>query len=138
MTSGLFPVPLKDTVIAGQADEEKTTMPIKGTGVQPLHATFTNNNGTITLTPGLDAGVFVNGKAITEATVLKHPDRLRLAADNYYRFIDPQVQASMTPDEVEEEDTKYDWHYIKEEAMAQLLKLFEKDDQDAAEAANRL
>jgi hypothetical protein len=139
MTSGLFPAAVPDgqTITAGQKDE-KVDIKLRGTGVCPFHCSFTNADGQVTLkkTDG-KAAVSVNGEVISENRVLNHNDRVRLAAENYYRFIDPLALDQLTPDEIEADDTKYTFEWIKEEAMSTLLKQFEQEDQNLADVQER-
>ena len=140
MTSGLFPIPLtlnNTPIIAGQADQANVTIALKGTKVEPIHCTFEINKAEeVYLIPSsTKAIIFINGQAITTKTQLKHNDRLRLASDNYYRFIDPKI--SLSAEQIELDDELYTYEYIKEEAMSELLKSFEQDDVDAIEATKR-
>ena len=81
------------------------------------HCVFENKNNVVTLKINTDAGgqAMVNGKVLSEPAVLVHNDRVRLAENNYFRYIDPEVFNTLSVDVQQEDDTKYDFAFLKEE-----------------------
>jgi hypothetical protein len=51
---------------------------------------------------------------------LEHNDRIRLAENNYYRFIDPAVTKTKPDDDNQADDAKYDYTFLREEALKEL------------------
>lgn len=143
LTSGLYPTALPEgETVAGKAAEAQ--LKLRGTGVRPTHAVFTNVKGKVTIVPQPKAVSMCNGVALKQSRVLKNNDRLRFAQDNYYRFIDPAVNDQLTEEERESNEVKtlsaslrhfssahthevlfwqvkYSFQFMKEEAMQLLM-----------------
>ena len=140
MTSGMFlsAIPAEGELVAGQGDEAETGLALRGTGVQPKHCTFSDADGKYTCTPTPGSQVFINGEACEGPTTIVHNDRLRLATQNFFRFISPVELKNMTPDQIEADDEKYTFDFVKQESMKSLLAEFEQEDLQKQERDRKL
>lgn len=133
MTSGLVPtaLPKNMRITAGPSDSQEKIYEcgLRGTGVKNDHCIFNNQSDKVTLIPNMQSGAqcMVNGKVIEKPCPLNHNDRVRLAENNYFRFIDPAVLNNMPLAERQADDTKYDYEFMKEEAMKELVAAFQMD-----------
>jgi hypothetical protein len=75
----------------------------------------------------------LNGKLIDGTATLEHNDRIRLAENNYFRFIDSAITKLKSDDDNQEDDSKYDYTFLREEALKTLVSNFQIA--DAAEEA---
>ncbi|XP_065792405.1 kinesin-like protein KIF14 [Muntiacus reevesi] len=71
---------------------------LSGVLIADDHCTITNSAGTVSIIPAGEAKSYVNGKLISEPTVLHHGDRVILGGDHYFRFNHPmEVQKGEQP-----------------------------------------
>lgn len=71
---------------------------LSGVLIADDHCTITNSDGTVSIIPAGEAKTYVNGKLISEPTVLHHGDRVILGGDHYFRFNHPvEVQKREQP-----------------------------------------
>uniref|UniRef100_A0A8C6AL82 Kinesin-like protein n=1 Tax=Monodon monoceros TaxID=40151 RepID=A0A8C6AL82_MONMO len=70
---------------AGQAASNAITL--QGLGISDKHASFTNSDGKVTVTPHGKCKVIVNGVSITTKTKLQHLDRIILGSNSAYLYI---------------------------------------------------
>ncbi|KAB0377462.1 hypothetical protein FD755_011906 [Muntiacus reevesi] len=71
---------------------------LSGVLIADDHCTITNSAGTVSIIPAGEAKSYVNGKLISEPTVLHHGDRVILGGDHYFRFNHPmEVQKGERP-----------------------------------------
>ncbi|XP_019514564.1 PREDICTED: kinesin-like protein KIF28P [Hipposideros armiger] len=70
---------------AGQA--ASNTITLQGLGISDKHASFTNLDGKVSVTPHSKCKVVVNGVPITTRTRLQHLDRLILGSNSAYLYI---------------------------------------------------
>ncbi|XP_057386154.1 kinesin-like protein KIF28P [Balaenoptera acutorostrata] len=70
---------------AGQAASNAITL--QGLGISDKHASFTNSDGKVTVTPHGKCKVIVNGVPITTKTKLQHLDRIILGSNSAYLYI---------------------------------------------------
>ncbi|XP_010829379.1 PREDICTED: kinesin-like protein KIF14 [Bison bison bison] len=71
---------------------------LSGVLIADDHCTITNSSGTVSIVPAGEAKTYVNGKLISELTVLHHGDRVILGGDHYFRFNHPmEVQKGEQP-----------------------------------------
>ncbi|XP_068841900.1 kinesin-like protein KIF14 [Capricornis sumatraensis] len=71
---------------------------LSGVLIADDHCTITNSDGTVSIIPAGEAKTYVNGKLISELTVLHHGDRVILGGDHYFRFNHPmEVQKGEQP-----------------------------------------
>uniref|UniRef100_A0A8C6CVH8 Kinesin-like protein KIF14 n=1 Tax=Moschus moschiferus TaxID=68415 RepID=A0A8C6CVH8_MOSMO len=71
---------------------------LSGVLIADDHCTITNSHGTVSIVPAGEAKTYVNGKLISEPTVLHHGDRVILGGDHYFRFNHPmEVQKREQP-----------------------------------------
>eukprot|EP00462_Mataza_sp_D1_P019536 CAMPEP_0175133070 /NCGR_PEP_ID=MMETSP0087-20121206/7435_1 /TAXON_ID=136419 /ORGANISM="Unknown Unknown, Strain D1" /LENGTH=1151 /DNA_ID=CAMNT_0016415513 /DNA_START=140 /DNA_END=3595 /DNA_ORIENTATION=+ len=133
MTSGLVPtaLPRDQRITAGPSDSTEKTYEcgLRGTGVKNDHCVFNNQSDKVTLIPNSAVGaqVMVNGSVLEKPTLLKHNDRVRIAENNYFRFIDPAVLKTIPLEERQADDTKYDYEFMQKEAMSSLVAAFQMD-----------
>ncbi|XP_077659063.1 kinesin-like protein KIF28P [Urocitellus parryii] len=71
--------------VAGQAASNAITL--QGLGISDEHASFTNVDGKVTVTPHRKCKVVVNGVPITSRTKLQHLDRIILGSNSAYLYI---------------------------------------------------
>lgn len=63
-----------------------------GPTLEPHHAVIANIEGVVTVTPNSQvAECYVEGKRITETTVLQHGKVVRFGHHHAFRFFDPAV-----------------------------------------------
>ncbi|KAM5237704.1 LOW QUALITY PROTEIN: kinesin-like protein KIF28P [Ctenodactylus gundi] len=78
---------------AGQAASNGITL--QGLGISDKHASFTNLDGKVTVTPYSKCKVVVNGVPITTRTKLQHLDRIILGSNSAYLYVGfPSEQGS--------------------------------------------
>ncbi|XP_043779901.1 kinesin-like protein KIF14 [Cervus elaphus] len=71
---------------------------LSGVLIADDHCTITNSAGTVSIVPAGEAKSYINGKLISEPTVLHHGDRVILGGDHYFRFNHPmEVQKGERP-----------------------------------------
>ncbi|ELK19092.1 Kinesin-like protein KIF14 [Pteropus alecto] len=71
---------------------------LSGVLVAEDHCTIRNFDGTVSVVPVRDAKTYVNGRHISEPTVLHHGDRLVLGGEHYFRFNHPaEVKSGKRP-----------------------------------------
>nr|XP_036860608.1 kinesin-like protein KIF14 [Manis javanica] len=71
---------------------------LSGVLIADDHCTIRHFDGTVSVIPVGEAKTYVNGKHISEPTVLHHGDRLILGGDHYFRFNHPvEVQKGKRP-----------------------------------------
>ncbi|XP_047375905.1 kinesin-like protein KIF28P [Sciurus carolinensis] len=71
--------------VAGRAASNAITL--QGLGISDKHASFTNVDGKVTVTPHSKCKVIVNGVPITSRTKLQHLDRVILGSNSAYLYI---------------------------------------------------
>lgn len=76
------------------------------------HATFTNADGKVTLTPRDMCKVVVNGVPITGKTKLQHLDRVILGSNSAYLYVGPPAERT------EEDLSRYDYDFFQSELAA--------------------
>lgn len=139
MTSGLVPTALPDgkSVVAGMPGEG-VTMVLRGIGVRAKHCVFTTKGDQCTLTPSDEkAQCMVNGKIVTKAQTCVHNDRIRLAENNYFRFLNPKALKALSPEAIAADDEKYTYDFLREEALRELVSGFQQAE-SAEEQKRRL
>ncbi|XP_074164818.1 kinesin-like protein KIF14 isoform X1 [Sminthopsis crassicaudata] len=62
---------------------------LSGVLIADDHCIIKNFDGTVSIIPLGDAKTYVNGKHISESTILHHGDRVILGGDHYFRFNHP-------------------------------------------------
>ncbi|XP_043855977.1 kinesin-like protein KIF14 [Dromiciops gliroides] len=62
---------------------------LSGVLIADDHCIIENFDGTVSIIPLGDAKTYVNGKHISESTILHHGDRVILGGDHYFRFNHP-------------------------------------------------
>ncbi|XP_036133656.1 kinesin-like protein KIF28P [Molossus molossus] len=81
---------LKYSIQAGSCDAGRAAsnaIPLQGLGISDKHASFTNLDGKVTVTPHSKCKVVVNGVPITTKTKLQHLDRIILGSNSAYLYI---------------------------------------------------
>ncbi|KAH0622546.1 hypothetical protein JD844_024940 [Phrynosoma platyrhinos] len=76
------------------------------------HATFTNADGKVTITPRDKCKVIVNGVPVVLKTKLQHLDRIILGSNSAYLYIGPPT------DRTSEELSRYDYDFVQSELAA--------------------
>ncbi|XP_062981482.1 kinesin-like protein KIF28 [Elgaria multicarinata webbii] len=85
---------------------------LRGLGILDKHATFTNSNGKVSITPREKCKVIVNGVPIAVKTKLQHLDRIILGSNNAYLYIGPPT------DRTNEDQSRYDYDFVQSELAA--------------------
>uniref|UniRef100_A0A8C3VT90 Kinesin-like protein n=1 Tax=Catagonus wagneri TaxID=51154 RepID=A0A8C3VT90_9CETA len=81
---------LKHFIQAGSCDAGQAAsnaIILRGLGISDKHASFTNLDGKVTVTPHGQCRVIVNGVPITTKTKLQHLDRIILGSSNAYLYV---------------------------------------------------
>ncbi|XP_072588906.1 kinesin-like protein KIF28P [Vulpes vulpes] len=81
---------LKYFIQAGSCDAGRAAsnaIPLLGLGISDKHASFTNLDGKVTVTPHSKCKVVVNGVPIATTTKLQHLDRVILGSSSAYLYI---------------------------------------------------
>ncbi|XP_062427370.1 kinesin-like protein KIF28P [Rhea pennata] len=85
---------------------------LRGLGILDKHATFTNADGKVTLTPGDKCKVTVNGVPITGKTKLQHLDRVILGSNSAFLYVGPPAERT------DEDMSRYDYDFFQSELAA--------------------
>nr|XP_016853085.1 PREDICTED: kinesin-like protein KIF28P [Anolis carolinensis] len=85
---------------------------LRGLGILDKHATFSNADGKVTITPQDKCKVIVNGVPIVVKTKLQHLDRIILGSNNAYLYIGPPT------DRTREDLSRYDYDFVQSELAA--------------------
>ncbi|NWY07388.1 KIF28 protein, partial [Nothoprocta ornata] len=85
---------------------------LRGFGILDKHATFTNADGEVTLTPGHKCKAAVNGVPITGKTKLQHLDRVILGSSSAFLYIGPPAERT------DEDLSRYDYDFFQSELAA--------------------
>ncbi|XP_074844513.1 kinesin-like protein KIF28 [Carettochelys insculpta] len=94
----------------GQSASNAITL--KGLGILDKHATFTNTNGKVTITPWEKCKVVVNGVPISAKTKLQHLDRIILGSNSAYLYI------GFPAERTDEDMIRYDYDFFQSELAA--------------------
>ncbi|XP_054550939.1 kinesin-like protein KIF28P [Talpa occidentalis] len=95
---------------AGQASSNAITL--QGLGISDKHASFTNSDGKVTVTPHSKCRVAVNGVPITTTTKLQHLDRIILGPSSAYLYVGfPSERGS-------EDLSRFDYDFFQQERAA--------------------
>uniref|UniRef100_A0A8B9EDY3 Kinesin-like protein 6 n=1 Tax=Anser cygnoides TaxID=8845 RepID=A0A8B9EDY3_ANSCY len=106
---------LKHFIQDGTCDVGQSTsnaIILRGLGILDKHATFTNADGKVTLTPRDMCKVVVNGVPITGKTKLQHLDRVILGSNSAYLYVGPPAERT------EEDLSRYDYDFFQSELAA--------------------
>ncbi|KAH1173678.1 hypothetical protein KIL84_017517, partial [Mauremys mutica] len=85
---------------------------VKGLGILDKHATFTNTDGKVTITPREKCKVVVNGVPITMKTKLQHLDRVILGSNSAYLYV------GFPAERTNEDLIRYDYDFFQSELAA--------------------
>ncbi|XP_067411375.1 kinesin-like protein KIF28 [Emydura macquarii macquarii] len=94
----------------GQSASNAITL--RGLGILDKHATFTNTNGKVTITPWEKCKVVVNGVPITGKTKLQHLDRVILGSNSAYLYV------GFPAERTNEDLIRYDYDFFQSELAA--------------------
>ncbi|KFV87338.1 Kinesin-like KLP6, partial [Struthio camelus australis] len=97
---------------------------LRGLGILDKHATFTNADGKVTLTPHDKCKAIVNGAPITGKTKLQHLDRVILGSNSAFLYVGPPAERT------DEDLSRYDYDFFQSELAA--AEGFSVDDLGAA------
>ncbi|KAI9255314.1 hypothetical protein BY458DRAFT_520451 [Sporodiniella umbellata] len=108
------------TKLGRMQSEVEADIRLSGPNIQDEHCTFENHAGTVTLHPGPDSIVMVNGARVTESCALKSGYRIILGFYHIFRFNHPE-EVRKTRDLNREEAVApaevIDWSYARREAV---------------------
>jgi len=79
----------KTTIGRKTQDGHKPDITLSGLNIAKNHAMVTNENSTVTISPGENARTFVNGDLVTSPVALHHGDRVIVGNNFVFRFVDP-------------------------------------------------
>ncbi|XP_045715329.1 kinesin-like protein KIF28P [Phyllostomus hastatus] len=106
---------LKYFIQAGSCDAGRAAsnaITLQGLGISDKHASFTNLDGKVTVTPHSKCKVVVNGVPITAKTKLQHLDRVIFGSNSAYLYVGP-------PSERGGEDvSRFDYDFFQLERAA--------------------
>ncbi|XP_038249894.1 kinesin-like protein KIF28P [Dermochelys coriacea] len=94
----------------GQSASNAITL--KGLGILDKHATFTNTEGKVTVTPREKCKIVVNGVPITMKTKLQHLDRVILGSNSAYLYV------GFPAERTNEDLIRYDYDFFQSELAA--------------------
>uniref|UniRef100_A0A8B9S5M1 Kinesin-like protein n=1 Tax=Apteryx owenii TaxID=8824 RepID=A0A8B9S5M1_APTOW len=106
---------LKHFIQDGSCDVGQSTsnaIILRGLGILDKHATFTNADGKVTLTPGDKCKAFVNGVLITGKTKLQHLDRVILGSNSAFLYV------GLPAERTDEDLSRYDYDFFQSELAA--------------------
>ncbi|XP_067150668.1 kinesin-like protein KIF28 [Apteryx mantelli] len=106
---------LKHFIQNGSCDVGQSTsnaIILRGLGILDKHATFTNADGKVTLTPGDKCKAFVNGVLITGKTKLQHLDRVILGSNSAFLYV------GLPAERTDEDLSRYDYDFFQSELAA--------------------
>ncbi|KAK3563580.1 hypothetical protein QTP86_030937, partial [Hemibagrus guttatus] len=96
----------------GSVDTSPRAISIRGLGIQERHATFSNQQRRVTITPVSGSKVTVNGAAISQTTELQHLDRVILGSNCTFLFM------GFPSERVGDDWSRYDYDYFQSELAA--------------------
>ncbi|XP_053769371.1 kinesin-like protein KIF14 isoform X3 [Desmodus rotundus] len=86
------------TTVGKRGPASSPDIQLSGVLVAEDHCTIRHVSGTVSLVPVGEAKTYVNGRLVSEPTVLHHGDRVVLGGDHYFRFSHPaEVRAGKRP-----------------------------------------
>ncbi|CAG0884871.1 unnamed protein product [Cyprideis torosa] len=90
---------IKDGVthIGSLSAQEAQDIQLCGSHILPQHCTFLNVDGSVWLEPNENALCFVNGRAVTDKTLLRHGSRVILGKNHVFRFNHPEQGGGRSP-----------------------------------------
>ncbi|KAL7644298.1 UNVERIFIED_CONTAM: hypothetical protein RMT77_005125 [Armadillidium vulgare] len=92
-----------------------------GNHIKPEHCRFENHEGIVTLHPAKDALCFVNGREVTELTILKTGSRVILGKNHVFRFNHPEQvrerRGTKSPAETPGSGEPADWQFAQFELL---------------------
>ncbi|RXG56764.1 Kinesin-like protein, partial [Armadillidium vulgare] len=92
-----------------------------GNHIMPEHCRFENHEGIVTLHPAKDALCFVNGREVTEPTILKTGSRVILGKNHVFRFNHPEQarerRGPKSPAETPGSGEPADWQFAQVELL---------------------
>ncbi|KAL6040750.1 hypothetical protein STEG23_017515, partial [Scotinomys teguina] len=107
---------------------------LSGVLIADDHCTIRNFGGAVSIIPAGEAKTYVNGRHISEPTVLHHGDRVILGGDHYFRFNHPvEVQKGITPSSRQTltSDGPKDFEFAKNELLMAQRSQLEAEIKDA-------
>lgn len=117
MTSGLYPFALNDgAVLNGSLKGKGGNLALRGAGVTNNMVTVANAGGKVTVTCN-EGSVMVNGDKVEGSVEIHHNDRILIAENNFFRYVDPAVRAQKSEDEQVADDVKFSYEFLKEESQ---------------------
>ncbi|NXF04909.1 KIF14 protein, partial [Smithornis capensis] len=94
----LYMIKEGETTVGRCAPNSKHDIQLSGVLIADDHCVIKNTVGKVLIIPLGEAKTYVNGKCISDPTVLHHGDRVILGGDHYFRFNHPaEVQKVKTP-----------------------------------------
>ncbi|NWR28225.1 KIF14 protein, partial [Tachuris rubrigastra] len=94
----LYMIKEGETTVGRCTPNSKHDIQLSGVLIADDHCVIKNALGQVSIFPLREAKTYVNGKCISDPTVLHHGDRVILGGDHYFRFNHPaEVQKVKTP-----------------------------------------
>ncbi|NXC32672.1 KIF14 protein, partial [Campylorhamphus procurvoides] len=94
----LYMIKEGETTVGRCTPNSKHDIQLSGVLIADDHCVIKNAVGTVSIIPLREAKTYVNGKCISDPTVLHHGDRVILGGDHYFRFNHPaEVQKVKAP-----------------------------------------
>ncbi|NXF82882.1 KIF14 protein, partial [Sclerurus mexicanus] len=94
----LYMIKEGETTVGRCTPNSEHDIQLSGVLIADDHCIIKNAVGTVSIIPLREAKTYVNGKCISDPTVLHHGDRVILGGDHYFRFNHPaEVQKVKTP-----------------------------------------
>ncbi|NWY76908.1 KIF14 protein, partial [Erithacus rubecula] len=94
----LYMIKEGETTVGRCTQNSKHDIQLSGVLIADDHCVIKNTVGQVSIIPLRDAKTYVNGKCISDPTILHHGDRVILGGDHYFRFNHPaEVQKVKIP-----------------------------------------
>ncbi|XP_043346811.1 kinesin-like protein KIF14 isoform X2 [Dermochelys coriacea] len=104
---------------------------LSGVLIADDHCVIKNVDGRVSITPLGEAKTYVNGKHISELTVMRHGDRLILGGDHYFRFNHPVEVQKVKSGTTLSCDGPKDFEFAKNELLVAQRSQLESEIQEA-------
>ncbi|CAI4224627.1 unnamed protein product [Auanema sp. JU1783] len=105
------------TKVGNPETDRRPDILLSGEAILTHHCDFINEDGCVNLVPKKNAACYVNGRPITEATVLHTGSRVILGKHHVFRYNDPQEARQSRYNLSSLADAPLDWKYAQQELL---------------------
>ncbi|CAI5442480.1 unnamed protein product [Caenorhabditis angaria] len=97
--------------------EKRPDILLSGQAILDSHCEFVNEDGCVTINPAKGAQIYINGKQITEHTVIHTGSRVILGKYHVFRYNDPQEARQSRHNLSSLTEQPLDWKYAQQELL---------------------